>query len=104
MLYQGSSQEDQAALISDRVECIKELSTHVTSTNGIEVTDKLFSFTGDKPAAQFERGTSRVATINVDLVDVGQQEWMTYIAHSLNCRWRSLADLQTLVLAGEYMC
>ena len=34
---------------------------------------------------------SRMATTNVDLD----------LAHSLNCRWHSLTDLQTLVLARE---
>jgi len=49
--------------------------------NGIEVTDKLFFCTGDKPAAQFERGAQQGGyyKINVVLVDVGQQEqeWIT---------------------------
>jgi len=99
----SSSQEDQAALISDRVECIKELSTHITSTNGIEVTDKLFFFTGDKPAAQFERGTQQGGYYKCGSCGCRSTR-MDDLAHSLNCRWRSLADLQTLVLAGEYMC
>ena len=55
----SSSLEDQAALISDRIECIKELTAQITSKTGITVTDKLFFFTGDKPAAQFERGTQQ---------------------------------------------
>jgi len=99
----SSSQEDQAALISDRVECIKELSTHITSTNGIEVTDKLFFFTGDKPAAQFERGTQQGGYYKCGSCGCRSTR-MDDLAHSLNCRRHSLADLQTLVLAGEYMC
>ena len=55
----SSSLEDQAALISDRIECIKELTAQITSKTGITVTDKLFFFTGDKPAAQFECGTQQ---------------------------------------------
>ena len=28
---------------------------------------------------------------------------MDDLAYSLNCKWRSLTDLQTLVLSGEYI-
>lgn len=53
----GSSVEDQAAIIGDRLECLSDLSTPVTSTRGIEIKDTLRYFTGDHPAAQFEQDT-----------------------------------------------
>ena len=93
----SSSQEDQAALISDRLECIKEL---MTTTNGIVVTDKLFFFTGDKPAAQFERGTQQGGYYKCGSCGCRSTR-MDDLAYSLNCKWRSMGDLQTLVLAGE---
>ena len=55
----SSSPEDQAALISDRKECLKELTLKLTTQDGIEITDRLFFFLGDKPAAQFERDTQQ---------------------------------------------
>ena len=73
ILLLSSSLEDQTALISDRIECIKELTAQITSKTGITVTDKLFFFTGDKPAAQFECGTQQGATTSVDLVGVGNK-------------------------------
>ena len=49
----SSSIEDQAALIPERIACNKA----ITASNGVAVTDRLHFFTGDQPAAQFERGT-----------------------------------------------
>ena len=97
----NSSLEDQAALISDRLECIKELTAQITTKNGITVTDKLFFFTGDKPAAQFEHGTQQGGYYKCGSCGCRSTR-MDDLAYSLNCRWRSLTDLQTLVLAGEY--
>lgn len=53
----SSSIQDQAALIADRMECIQDMSTSLCTTSGVPITDKLKFFYGDKPAAQFERGT-----------------------------------------------
>ena len=49
--------EDQASLLQDRLNCIKELATCVCTSKGIPVTDRLVFFYADKPAAQFEQGT-----------------------------------------------
>ena len=98
----SSSLEDQAALISDRLECIKELTKQITTKNGITVTDKLFFFTGDKPAAQFECGTQQGGYYKCGSCGCRSTR-MDDLAYSLNCKWRSLTDLQTLVLAGEYI-
>lgn len=58
MLALGSSSiGDQAALIPERAACLHELSDTIVASNGVAVTDRLHFFTGDKPAAQFERGT-----------------------------------------------
>lgn len=53
----SSSIEDQAVLIGDRGSCINELSTKLQTQSNISITDRLMFFYGDKPAAQFERGT-----------------------------------------------
>ena len=50
-----SSPEHQIALVSDRVECLMELTQPILSKCGVEVNDKLRFFCGDAPARQFER-------------------------------------------------
>ena len=52
-----SSGEEQLALTGDRIECLRELSEIIKSSNGIPILDKMRFFCGDKPAQQFERGT-----------------------------------------------
>ncbi|KAL5491925.1 hypothetical protein EMCRGX_G017300 [Ephydatia muelleri] len=52
-----STIEDQASIIPDRV----DLKEPILSTAGIPVQDVLRFFTGDHPAAQFERGTQTSA-------------------------------------------
>ena len=47
---------DQAALIGDRINCIKEMnSVELQTDSGVPITDCLMFFYGDKPASQFER-------------------------------------------------
>ena len=53
----SSSIEDQAAIISDRIDCLRSLSEPVVSSTGIPINDQLRFFIGDHPAQQFERGT-----------------------------------------------
>ena len=55
----SSSVEDQAALIGDRLTCLRELSKPVKTETGIEITDTLRFFTGDHPATQFEQGSKQ---------------------------------------------
>lgn len=58
MLALGSSSiKDQAALLPNRVACLHDLNTPIMASNGVEVTDRLHFFTGDKPASLFERCT-----------------------------------------------
>ncbi len=52
--------EEQEAFILDRLECVREMSTEIQSSGNVHILDRLlFFFTGDKPVAQFERGTQR---------------------------------------------
>lgn len=55
----SSCAEDQAALVQDRVNCIKELTTNLCMSKGILISDRLVFFCGDKPATQFERGSQQ---------------------------------------------
>ena len=75
------------------------------TSGGIEVIDCLRIFTGDKPAQSFERGTQqrgggggggnyKCGSCGVKSAMIQDQ------AHSLRQTWRSLEDLQKLVLGG----
>ena len=97
----SSSPSDQLSLIGDRLECLTELSQIVVSSCGVVIQDELRFFCGDKPAQQFERGTQIGGTFkcgSCGCKDVMMQD----LAHALNCKWRSLSDLQQLVVSGTY--
>ena len=97
----GSSPSDQLALIGDRLECLAELSQKIASSSGIHFQDELRFFCGDKPVQQFERGTQIGGTYkcgSCGCKDIMMQDR----AHALNCKWRNLADLQQLVVAGTF--
>ena len=97
----SSSPSDQLSLIGDRLECLTQLTQTVVSNCGIAIQDELRFFCGDKPAQQFERGTQVGGTFkcgSCGCKDVMMQD----LAHALNCKWRSLSDLQQLILAGTY--
>lgn len=97
----SSSPSDQLALVGDRIECLHELSENLQATNCVSITDRMRFFCGDKPAQQFERGTQIGG--NYKCGGCGCKDAMMQdLAHALQCHWRSLADLQSLVLGGKY--
>lgn len=96
----SSSQVDQAAPMSDRKECLKELTLKLTTQDGIEITDRLFFFLGDKPAAQLERGTQQGGYYKCGSCGC-HANLMDDLGYSLNYKWCSLRDLQAQVLAGK---
>ena len=96
-----SSPSDQLALIGDRVECLQELSEVVTAPNGVSISDKMRFFCGDKPAQQFERGTQIGRAYKCGGCGC-KDNMMQDLAHALQCHPRSLQDLQSLILAGQY--
>jgi len=97
----SSSVEDQAALIEDRISCLKDLSIALHSTNGVEVKDELLYFYGDKPAQQMERGTQQGGKYKCGSCGC-ESHMMDDIAYSFRCKCRSLSDLQSITLAGKY--
>ena len=97
----GSSPTDQLALVGDRLECLEELSKPTVASNGVEIHDQLRSFCGDKPAQQFERGMQLGGTYKCGGCGV-KDVMMQDLAHTLQHKWKSLADLQTLILAGKH--
>ena len=96
-----SCAEDQAALIQDRMSCIRELTTHTCTSTGIAVTDRLVFFYGDKPAAQFERGTQQGGHYPCGTCACHARRFDD-LAHCLNCQWRSFEGLQQIATAGMY--
>ena len=102
MLALGSSSiEDQAALIPERIACLHDLNTTITATNGVTVTDRLHFFTGDKPAAQFERGTQIGGAYKCGGCGC-KDAMMDDQAHALRCTLRSFEDLQDIAVAGTF--
>lgn len=97
----SSSTEDQAALIPDRLECLSDLSKSLTASNSVQVHDELHFFKGDTPAQQFERGTQNGGHYKCGGCGC-KASLMEDLAHALECKWRSLSNLQALVLAGCY--
>ncbi len=97
----SSSPSDQLALVGDRVECLQELTETLPASNGVVIADTMMFFCGDKPAQQFERGRQIGGTYKCGgcgCKDVMMQDF----AHATQCKWRSVEDLQTLVLEGKY--
>jgi len=97
----SSSPADQLVLVGDRLECLQDLSEGLPATNGVTITDKLRFFCGDKPAQQFERGAQIGGIYKCGSCGCKDRK-MQDLAHAFQCNWWSLADLQSLVLAGKY--
>ena len=101
LAFGSSSAEDQAALIGDRVTCLRELSKPVKTEAGIEVTDTLRFFTGDHPATQFEQGTKQGGTYKCGVCGC-QEHLFDDQAHTLQHKWRTPQQLQTLAISGRF--
>jgi len=97
----SSSPSDQLAIIPDRVDDLLELSDSIGTSHGIEITDTLRFFIGDHPAQQFERSTQVGGTYKCGSCGCPDSS-MDDFARAGQCKWRSLADLQSLVLAGKH--
>ena len=97
----SSSSADQLATIPDHVDCLQELDQPIYSENGIAIHDKLRFFIGDHPAQSFERGCQIGGLYKCGCCGCKSNR-MDDLPHALRCNWRSLQDLQYLVLAGKY--
>ena len=94
-----SSVEHQAALISDRLHCINEINEPLQTKNGITIEDRLRFFMGDKPAAQFERGTQVGGHYPCGSCGTHVTRFDDF-AHCCSNRPRMIKDLQKLVIEG----
>ena len=79
-----------------------ELSKLIISKHGVKINDVLcFFFCGDAPARQFERGT-QLGGIHKCGSCGCKDTMMADLLHALHITWRSLDDLQGLILAGKF--
>ena len=99
LLSLGSSTvADQAALIGDRLDCIRDLTTEIEASDGTSIADRLRFFTGNHPATQFEGGTKQGGHFKCGACGVKECMFNNQ-AHSLHREWRSLSQLQSLATA-----
>ena len=96
----SSSIDDQAALIGDRTTCIKQITTQFLTSQKITIKDKLMFFSADKPASQFERGTQIGGKYPCGSCGIHVLR-MDDFTHCSLLKWRSLEELQSLVLKGR---
>ena len=90
-----SSPECQLALVPDRADCLTELSKPIISKLGVEIQDVL------RFARQFERGTQLGGAFKCG--SCGYKDiMMADLPHALQKPWRSLVDVQDLILAGKF--
>lgn len=102
LLSAGSSTvEDQAAIIGDRINCLLDLSTPIEADNGIPIRDTLRFFTGDHPATQFEQGSKQGGTYKCGACGCNEKMFDDQ-AHSLFHEWRTLEQLQSLAIGGNF--
>ncbi len=78
-----------------------ELNESLTSSNGVPIHDKLQFFVGDHPAQSFERGSQMGG--NYRCGSCGYKSNLgDDLAHVFSLEWRSLVDLQELVISGKF--
>ena len=97
----SSSLADQLANIGDRLDCLQTLSDPVYSINNIPINDCLRFYTGDHPAASFERGCQLGGNYKCGSCGVKATR-IDDLAHVFSLQQRDLNDLQELVLRGKF--
>ena len=96
-----SSLSDQLATIADQLHCLPSLEQPIVSSNTVSIYDVLKFFVGDRPAQSFERGNQ--VRGNYKCGSCGcRTNRIDDLAHVFFLPWRSLNDLQNLVLNGRY--
>ena len=78
-----------------------DLSLPLYDSRGTEIKDELVFFYGDKAAQQVERGTQQGGIYKCGSCGC-ESHMMDDFAYSMRCICRSLADLQSVALAGKY--
>lgn len=97
----SSSLADQLASISDHLDCLPSLKDPIYSTEHIPIHDTLRFYTGDHPAASFERGCQLGGNYKCGSCGVRSNR-IDDLAHVFSFPCRNLSDIQTLVLKGKF--
>ena len=80
---------------------VNQFSEEIEASNEIKIRDRLMFFSADKPAAQFERGTQRGGNYPCGSCGV-HVDSMDDFAYCSNLTWRSLQELQAIVVKGMF--
>ena len=96
-----SSLSDQLATIADRLDCLPSLEQPIVSSNNVPIYDALKFFVGDHPAQSFERGNQVGGNYKCGSCGC-RSDRIDDLALAFFLPWRSLNDLQKLVLNGRY--
>ena len=97
----SSSLSDQLTTIADRLDCLPNFEHPIISSNNLPIHDSLRFFTGDHPAQSFERGSQVGGKYKCGSCGCSRDR-IDDLAHAFSCPWRRLADLQRLVIEGNY--
>ena len=97
----SSALSDQLGTIGDRLDCLPCLNEPVYSSNNIPIHDTMLFYTGDHPASSFERGCQLGGNYKCGSCGVRSTR-IDDLAHVFSLPYRSLADIQKLVLKGKY--
>ena len=97
----SSSLSDQLSTISDRLDCLLDLSKPVNSSKNVPIHDSLMFFIGDHPAQSFERGNQVGGNYKCGSCGCKTSR-IDDLTNIFSCQWRSLTDVQNLVLAGKF--
>ena len=100
MAVSSSSKEEQASLVSDRVECLSDLS-QITATNGVPVKDIMRFFKGDGPAQQFERGYQQGGYYKCGACLIHSSR-IEGIAHAYTLKWCTVSDIQQVAIKEKF--
>ena len=95
----GSSEVEQLAYINTRKACLETLSSKVTTTGGMQITDIMPFFHGDGPQQQFEAGEQKGGNAGCASCS-GDARKYKYLEVSLSRSHLSLSERQKKVLQG----
>ncbi|KXJ06772.1 hypothetical protein AC249_AIPGENE6628 [Exaiptasia diaphana] len=95
----GSSDANHLMFLPTRRECLMDLSTPISTDEGIRIQDKMRMMNGDSPAVELEDGTQKgghKGCTGCDMRNGYDYEYMTYRPY------KSLQENQALVLNGIF--
>lgn len=95
----SSTDYEQLAYTDTRIECLCELTDHVKTENGHEVTDVMRFFHGDSPSRQYESGQQKGGIYYCPVCEANAHR-VYELDYALSCKYMSLEERQQLVLKG----